>query len=88
MAEVTQYLFTHRELTELLIKNQGLHEGLWTVSFQLGVGVANLPPTTGGDPLPATITLIQAVGLQRVDKEGPAVLDAAKVNPKGKLTDK
>lgn len=29
MAEPKQISFTHKEIAELLVKGQGLHEGIW-----------------------------------------------------------
>ncbi len=81
MAEVTQYAFSHKELGEILIRERGLHEGIWAVTFNIGMGVANLPPPTGGDPVPAAVISIISVGLQKVPQESPMSLDAAKVNP-------
>ena len=81
MAEPTQYVFAHKELAEILIHKQGLHEGIWTLAFQLGMGNANAASPTGGDPVPAVVVSIMSVGLQKTDKEGPMALDAAKVNP-------
>ena len=83
MAEPTQYIFSHKELVEILIRDQKLHEGIWTATFQLGMGNMQVPsPAGGGDTLPAVIVTIMGVGLQKADKEGPSALDAAKVNPK------
>ena len=82
MAEVTQYLFSHREIVETLIKKQDLHEGIWTISFQLGMGTANVVPPAGGDPVPGVIVSVLGVGLQRAEKETPNGIDAAKINPK------
>jgi hypothetical protein len=85
MADPTQYTFSHRELVEILIRNQGLHQGIWAASFQLGMGNTQVPsPSGGGDTLPAIVVTIFGVGLQKADKEGPSALDAAKVNPKKK----
>ncbi len=84
MAEVTQYLFPHRELVETLIRKQRLHEGIWMLTFQLGMGMVNVPSPTSGEPVPAATVAIMSVGLQKTDKEGPMALDAAKVNPSEK----
>jgi hypothetical protein len=81
MAEATQYVFSHKELTEILIRHQGLHEGVWTVSFQLGMGNMQAPSPTGGETVPAVVVSIFGVGLQKTDKEIGSAVDAAKVNP-------
>ena len=77
MADATQYTFSHQALTKLLIQEQGLHEGIWMLAFQLGIGNGQAPSPTGGDTVPATIISILSVGLQKADKEGPMALDAA-----------
>ena len=81
MAEVMQYNFEHKDVIETLIRKQDLHDGVWTISFQLGMGVTKANSPTGGDPVPAAVVSILSVGLQKVDKEGPLAVDAAKVNP-------
>jgi hypothetical protein len=81
MAEPTQYIFAHKELAELLVKKQGLREGMWTLAFQVGMGNTVAPSPTGGDPVPAVVVSILGVALQKADKEGPMTVDAAKVNP-------
>lgn len=82
MAEPTQFVFSHKEIVEILIRHQGLHEGIWAASFQLGMGNTNVPSPTGSEMVPAVIVSILGVGLQRTDREGPTALDAAKVNPR------
>ena len=37
MAEVTQYSFSWREVTELLIKKQDLHDGEWIAIVEYGI---------------------------------------------------
>jgi len=81
MAEATQFVFSHKELVEILIRHQNLHDGIWAASFQLGMGNTQVPSPTGGETLPAVVVTIFGVGLQKADKEGPSALDAAKVNP-------
>jgi hypothetical protein len=85
MAEVNQYVFSHKEVIETLIRKQELHEGIWSLAFQLGMGITNVPSPTGGEgSVPAAIVSILSVGLQKTENEGPLALDAAKVNPSKK----
>jgi hypothetical protein len=81
MADPTQYVFAHKEIAEILVQKQGLHEGFWTLGFQLGMGNTIAPSPTGGDPVPAVVVSILAVALQKAEKDGPMTVDAAKVNP-------
>ena len=43
MAEVKTYVFDYKEVAEALIKQQGIHEGLWGVYMEFGIGAANIP---------------------------------------------
>ena len=84
MAEASQFTFELSELTTLLIKEQSLHEGLWTVAFEFGLGAAILGPTPE-QAKPSAIVSIMRVQLVRqpAEQPNPLALDAAKVNPKG-----
>ena len=46
MAEPTQYGFDLNEVATALIKQQGIHEGLWSVGFEIVMGRVTLgqPP--------------------------------------------
>ena len=84
MAEPTQYSFSLRELTIALIKEQGLHEGLWMASFEFtfGAGLLGAPPE---EVKPSAFVQINRVQLIRqngpVPQGAPLVVDAAQVNP-------
>ena len=41
MPEVKQYVYTHKEIAELLIKDQGIHEGLWGAYYEFSFTAAN-----------------------------------------------
>lgn len=81
MPEATQIVFKHKELAELLVKAQGLHEGIWGLFLRFGIGGANLGPSDA-EVNPAAIVPVLEIGLQRFDKETNISVDAAKVNPK------
>ncbi len=83
MAEPRQITFSYRELAEILVKQQGIHEGLWGVyaEFAIAATYADGPPGTGS-PIPAAIVPLQRVGIQRFDQELTGLtVDAAVVNP-------
>jgi len=85
MAEATRYIFTFKEVTEALIKQQGLHEGLWMFSAEFGLGAVNIGGAEGSKELsPAAIVPIKSVGLQQGTEDNSLTVDAAKVNPKPK----
>ncbi len=82
MPEIKNYLFSHSELAELLVKKLDIHEGLWGVYFEFALAGANV--NVGPDPkilAPAAITSIQKVGIQRFDSPNSLTVDAAQINP-------
>jgi hypothetical protein len=82
MAEASNYMFDYKELAEALIKQQGIHEGLWGVRIEFGIGAGNLPQDPSGDVLlPAAIVPVQKIGIQRFKKPNNLTVDAAEVNP-------
>jgi hypothetical protein len=84
MAEATQYMVSNRELVALLVKAQGLHEGLWTLVANFGLGVATIGgPAGSGEFAPTGMVQLLGVGLQRVSEPSPLAVDAAVVNPIG-----
>lgn len=83
MPETTQFVFKHKELVEILVKNQNIHEGIWGLFVRFGLGASNVGPTD--DQLqPAAIIPVLEIGLQKFEKESNISVDAAKVNPKPK----
>jgi hypothetical protein len=82
MPEPKNYVFGHTELTELLIKNLNIHEGLWGIYFEFGLGGANIPTGPDGKTFaPAAISFIQKVGIQKLDTPSNLSVDASIVNP-------
>ena len=83
MAEKKEtFTFSHKELAEILIKSQEIHEGLWgiTAKFGLGAGMVSLAP--GNDLMPGAIVPVIEIGIQKFENATPFTADAAKVNPK------
>jgi hypothetical protein len=95
MAAPTQYTFELKEAAIALIKEAGLHEGVWIVGFEfaLGAGLFGAMPmgekTAGSDSPPAEakpggFIQINRVQLSRYVRGMPEVsfaVDAAVVNP-------
>jgi hypothetical protein len=81
MPEATQIVFKHKELAELLVKSQGIHEGIWGLFLRFGIGGSNVGPSEA-DLNPAAIVPVLEIGLQKFEKETNISVDAAKVNPK------
>lgn len=69
-----------RDLTTLLIKNYGIHEGWYDllVEFQVGVGPVGPDPTS---LTPGAMIGISKVGLMLAKENGPSSVDAGLVNP-------
>jgi hypothetical protein len=45
MSEANQYMFSDREILELLVKKAGLHEGQWQLISTFGLGAMNAGPS-------------------------------------------
>ena len=82
MAEATQIVFTYRELVTAMVKEQGIHEGIWALYVHFGLQAQNFGPTLA-DIVPTAVLPILHMGLQKADKESNIAVDASKVNPKG-----
>jgi hypothetical protein len=80
MAESTQYMFSHKEVVESLIKRLDLHEGIWGLRVEFGLGAANvaLPES---ERMPAAIVPVMKIGLSRGTELDNLSADAAQVNP-------
>ena len=83
MGKANQYIFEFTEVTTALIKQQGLHEGIWSLQVNFGISAINIDtPANPGKVLPAAIVPIRQLCLVKTDKESNLAIDAAKVNPK------
>ena len=82
MSEALTYVFSHKEIAELLIIKQGLHEGHWSIYIEFSLGAANIS-SGPEDPslLPSAIVPVKRIGIQRVDQPNQLSVDAAQVNP-------
>lgn len=82
MAESRNYIFSYKEIAEALVKQQGIHEGIWGIYVEFGIGAANIGSTPeSNDAVPAAIVPIQRMGIQRFDEATNLTVDAAEVNP-------
>jgi len=81
MPESTTIMFTHKEVAEALVKVQGIHEGIWGVAIQFGLGATVAGPTQE-EVLPSAIVPVMSIGIRKFDKENNLTVDAAVVNPK------
>jgi creatinine amidohydrolase/Fe(II)-dependent formamide hydrolase-like protein len=82
MAEADRFTFTYKEIAEALVKQQGIHEGLWGVYVEFGIGAANVGTMPeSNDVVPAAIVPVQKIGLQRFPEANNLTVDATVVNP-------
>lgn len=78
MAEISQIKFSLQELTEILVKQQGLSEGHWQLMVEFGFGASNAGPNEK-DVKPTALIAVQALGLSRAPGPGPLTIDASKL---------
>lgn len=68
-------------MAEALIRYNDIHEGLWGIYIEFGLGAANVGPEPGGDVFPTAIVPVKKIGLQKFEEPSNLAVDAAKVNP-------
>lgn len=82
----SSYSFSHVELVTLMLKEAGIHEGMWqlNVNFRLGAGTFGFTPT---EFAPAALVTVEALMIAEFDPQPDMpvpslVFDAKKLNPK------
>lgn len=79
MPEADRFLFELKELAEVLVEKQGILQGHWGVYIEFGLAAANIP--TGPNQItPASINLVQKIGIQKFAEPNSLTVDAAEVN--------
>jgi len=81
MPETKQISFNFKEIVTALLKAQDIHEGIWGLFVNFGLGASNVGPNENELRPTAMIPILQ-MGIQRFEKENNLSVDAAKVNPK------
>ena len=83
MPEVESYIFTHKELIELMIKASSIHEGEWMLQVNFGLTAGNFG-LSDGSYVPAGIITVDQLGLTRAKAGAPKslVVNASDVNPR------
>ncbi len=69
-----------KDLTALLIRHYGLHDGLWDLAVEMQIAAGRMGQTPD-QALPGAMFLISRIGLQKSETAGPGTVDAATVNP-------
>jgi len=74
--------FTYKELAEAMGKSKNIHEGIWGIFVEFGIGATNISQSgKGEDIIPAAIVPAISIGLQRFEKSNNLAVDASEVNP-------
>lgn len=83
MGKPERLTFSYPEIAEALVKREGIHEGLWGIYVEFGIGAANVngPNDPDGKLVPAAIVPVVRMGIQKFKEENSLTVDAAKVNP-------
>lgn len=70
-----------KEITALLIRHYGVHEGLFDLYLEYRMAFGAFGPTPE-EVLPSTILGVSNLSITKSEKLGPLTVDAALVNPK------
>lgn len=81
MAEIKQITFTHKEVVTALLKQQGIHKGIWGIYVKFGLKATNVG-SSDADLMPSAIVPVTDIGLQTFDSLNNLSVDAAEVNPR------
>jgi hypothetical protein len=82
MPETKNYTFSHTELAEILIKKLDIHEGLWGIYIEFGLTAGNMATSPDSKSvIPAAMSLVNNIGIQKFDGPNSLTVDAAQVNP-------
>ena len=76
MDNVSQYQFDLLEVAKLLLKKQGIKEGLWTVGVQFALGAVNAGPEQSM-MLPSMLVSVVKMMLTRATESSPLTIDAS-----------
>ncbi len=75
-----QPMYSAKDLTEILIKHNDLHEGIYALNLEFQFGLGMMGPTPE-QTLPSAIVSLARVGLNKVGVHATNTVDAAEVNP-------
>ncbi len=83
MPEESKFVFSHKEIVEAMIKKQNIHEGIWRLYVEFGLGGGNVGPSPD-QVVPTAFLGVLRIGILRAKAEtteDALSVDAAKVNP-------
>jgi hypothetical protein len=78
-----------KEFARILIREKGIHAGLWSIHVRFGITAANAHMKAAEDVaepqlFPTALVPIIEIGLQEVDEPNDLTVDASVVNPSKK----
>ena len=79
MDNISQYQFELLEVAKLLLKKQGVKEGLWTVGVQFSIGVANVGPDLSKF-FPSVLVGVDKFVISRATEPSPLTVDASTIS--------
>ena len=85
MPETTQIRYSHKELTELILRDRGITSGHWTIYITFHFMGANVG-LEEGDLKPVAMTFVESIGVTRVPEPNPLSVDASKLEDKGRVS--
>lgn len=80
MPEITKLVFSHKEVVTALLKAQDIHEGVWGLYIEFGIGATNIG-SNPNDVQPAAIVPVLKIGIQQFDTINNLSVDASVANP-------
>ncbi len=87
MPEPTQILYSHKELTTILLKEKNIHEGYWALQVEFSFA-ASIAGTDEQSVVPTGLVGVSRIGIQESGKAFPLAVDASEVNPNPKADPK
>ncbi len=78
MPETTQIVYSHKELTELIMRDLGITSGHWAIYITFRLMGANVG-LEEGDLKPVAMTFVESIGVTRVAEPNPLSVDASKL---------
>jgi hypothetical protein len=87
MEKPTTHIYDLKEVLTALIKQNGVHEGIWVLGVEFGFGAGSFS-SDNKIASPTAFAQILKIGISRVEVEGPQTVNASIINPKLKKTKK
>ena len=81
---VNRYEFDIHELTEILIKQKNIHEGIYQLRMDFRIASGLLAPAEDTKKLPGLMFGLCGVVIEQAKEPNDYTIDAAKINPKPK----